>query len=141
MYSKITKFLFLLSILFLNTYCSKDDRHPIPDVSFAVEVPLTLLVQMGVNTSMFYTGSTAAGIKGIIIFKRGENEYAAYERLCPNYPNDNCALDIDNAITATCTCCKSKFSLIFGTPLEGVAKYPLKQYETSVIGGRLSIMN
>src|SRR5512138_610946 len=104
MYSKITKFLFLLSILFLNTFCSKDNQHPIPNVSFSVEVPSTLLVQMGVNTSMFYTGSIPAGVKGVIIFKKSDYEYDAYERLCPYYPNESCDLDIDNGITATCPC-------------------------------------
>lgn len=142
MYSKIAKFLFLLSIFFLNTNCSKDEQHPIPNVSFSVEVPSTLLVQMGVNTSMFYTGSDPAGIKGVIIFKKGDNEYEAYERLCPYYPNETCALDINNGITATCPCCKSEFSLVFGgSVMEGVAKYPMKVYQTSLVNGRLFIMN
>jgi nitrite reductase/ring-hydroxylating ferredoxin subunit len=141
MYSKITKFLFLSSILFLNTFCSKEDRNPIPNVSFEVTIPKTTLVQMGVNSSMIYNGGTPGGVKGIIIYKKGDNEFVAYERLCPNYPNDECSLNIDNSITATCPCCKSKFSLVFGSVMEGVAKHALKEYQTTFNGNYLYIMN
>jgi nitrite reductase/ring-hydroxylating ferredoxin subunit len=139
MYSKIRKILFLLFVLFVNTFCSTEE-HPVPNVSVSVTIGPTTLAQLGVNSSMYYSGT--AGIKGIIIYKESEGNYLAFERLCPYYPNDDCAVDIDDSkISAKCPCCGSEFSLIFGTVLNGPAKFSLKQYQTYFTGTRLEITN
>jgi Rieske Fe-S protein len=140
-YSKIRNFLFLLTVLFVNTLCSTEES-PIPNVSVSVTIDPNTLAQLGVNSSMYYRGT--AGIKGIIIYKESDGNYFAFERLCPYNPDDNCAVEIDNSgISATCPCCNSQFALYIdgGAVLKGPAAYPLKQYQTSYSGGRLYISN
>lgn len=84
------------------------------------------------------------GYRGIIIFHSNINEYKAFERTSPHdYPNDfNCRVNVDESgIIAVDNCSGSKYILLDGTPFEGPATLPLKQYNTYFDGALLHVYN
>jgi Rieske Fe-S protein len=140
MYSNLRKILIVGFLFFCFQNCSEDADY-IPNVSVNVSVDPNTLAQIGIGSSGYCP--TLAGVKGIIIFHDIEQFYA-FERLCTNYPNDTCAVNIDaSKITATCPRCGSQFSLYDGSVINSnsPAKHSLKQYQTSYDGSRLYISN
>ena len=83
------------------------------------------------------------GVKGIIIFHRGSEDYVAYDRCCSYRPADACAkVNVDaNLLTATDSCCQSRFLLSDGSPAQGPAIHVLKQYFVTRNGSLLRITN
>jgi nitrite reductase/ring-hydroxylating ferredoxin subunit len=138
-YSKIMKIFVGCFLLIFCLQCS-DEEYPIPNVAVSVSVDNVTLSQIGIGTAAYYKGE--AGIMGIIIFHDSQNSYIAYERLCPYYPAEKCAIEIDDDnSTATCPCCKSQFSLWTGDVLKAPARWSLKRYSSYLSGGRLYISN
>lgn len=84
------------------------------------------------------------GLKGLIVYKRGEGDFAAYERNCSYNSKDACAivnLDTKNTTGANCNCCHSSFTLIDGTRVSGPATEPLRHYQTLLEGNVIHIFN
>jgi nitrite reductase/ring-hydroxylating ferredoxin subunit len=138
MYSKIK--IFLVSILIITCFLGCEEApNNMPDVSVNIQIDPASLAQIGIGTAGYCPIS--GGIKGIIIY-HDNDQYYAFDRLCTNYPNDNAAITIDDTkITATCPVCGSQFLLTDGSVLNSPAKYPLKQYQASIVGNRLYISN
>ena len=139
--TKIKK-IFIIGLVFLfSTACKKDTSQVVPYVQVNVVLNIaTDLASLGVNSAIICP--LQGGYKGIIIYRAEQNEFKAYERLCTNYPNDTCAVATENgSILGTCPCCKSQFELVTGYVNKGPARLPLKQYQTTVEGGRLYITN
>jgi nitrite reductase/ring-hydroxylating ferredoxin subunit len=139
--SKIKKFFIIGMLILLTTTCKKDvyQTFPYVYVDIILSIP-TDLATLNVGSAMICPQQ--GGNKGIIIYKPAQNEFTAYDRLCTNYPNDTCAVVIDNSgFTATCPCCKSKFGLTFGSVVNGPARFSLKQYQTTVENYHLYITN
>lgn len=90
-----------------------------------------------------YYVEPSEGVKGIIIFHRGNEDFVAYDRCCSYKPADPCGIvNVDaNLLTATDSCCKSKFLLSDGSPAEGPAIKVLKQYFVQQNGSLLRITN
>ena len=137
---KIRIFLISGLLLVLGLQCKKSDRV-IPNVSVHVVIDEVTLSTLGVGSSMIYAGN--AGIRGIIVYRSDLYEYKAYERLCTNYPNDTCTVKLDtDGLTAVCPCCGSEFSMPGdGAVIKSPARWPLKEYQTTYLGGRLYIDN
>jgi nitrite reductase/ring-hydroxylating ferredoxin subunit len=151
--------LFFIAVLLVSSIssCKKSKNDVIPDVY--VDFTLDLLdpefiilntfgetVTINENTNNF--GLRAAGFAGNgIIVHSGVDEFYAYDRTCPNeYAEDGSAVKIDvdktNSLYAVCPICKTKYGLsINGTPVEGVGRYPLKNYKTSFDGRWLRVWN
>lgn len=73
------------------------------------------------------------GVKGIIIYRNGIDEFFAYDRACTHHPTDTCHGVMGNGSNeAICPCCDSHFILnVEGIPTSGSkASYPLKKYTT-----------
>lgn len=85
----------------------------------------------------------SGGSKGIIVYRKSESEFAAYDRHCTYKPNNSCSkVSVDSSdIAAIDTCCTSRFLLTDGSVIEGPATYALKQYQTSYDGSVLRIFN
>ena len=91
------------------------------------------------------------GNKGIIIYRTIYNEYIAFDRTCPNNPTDACSfVSMDSTMAFfRCgqynpnwkACCNSKFDPATGTPIEGAARRPLKQYFVRQDGNVLIVTN
>jgi len=148
-------FLFLLlSTIFCS--CSKDSvdiNEIVPDVYLNVTLNLDYHSDLSNTTALYFDDvyGEIVGYKGHgIIVYRSNDEYFAYDATCTldieadehvvlNDPDD----ENEWGGVAKCPICNSEFMLINGAyPLEGsVAKYPLKQYKTSLTGNSLRIYN
>jgi nitrite reductase/ring-hydroxylating ferredoxin subunit len=139
------RFSFVVLIILIVTGCSKkeDNQNEIPYVY--VNIPpinpnSTEFIRLNpVNGWEYITG----GYRGIIVFRKSVDEFAAYERACPHdWQIDGARIDVDTSgITALCPVCKSKFILLDGSLYEGPSHYPLKQYQTRYDQGLLYIFN
>jgi nitrite reductase/ring-hydroxylating ferredoxin subunit len=141
--TKIKNFLILFLLgLTVNT-CKKDTSQIFPDARVNIILNISNdLASLGVGSAMICPEQDQNGCKGIIIYRAQQYSFMAFDRLCTNYPNDTCAINIENGgAIGTCPCCGSKFILVDGSISQGPAFYPLIQYQTTVEGGRLYITN
>ena len=139
----ILLFIFCFILIFSYLNCKKKDtQNQIPYVAFYIRLNpnSTEYIQLNpVNGSVTLTG----GYRGIVVFRKSENEFTAFERACPydwNIATSRLVVDASGT-TATCPNCKSKFILSDGTPFEGPSHYPLKQYQATYDGNFLYISN
>jgi nitrite reductase/ring-hydroxylating ferredoxin subunit len=136
MIKKVFFTLFLCAFL----SCGDEDNY-IPEtyVNFSILASEIGGVGNGIYTSNIY------GVNGIIIYHKDINQYIAYERTCSYDPSEPCAIvNMNDIYTPTLlidSCCNSKFLIEDGTPLEGPALLPLKQYQTSFDGVYINVFN
>ncbi|MDF3078214.1 MAG: hypothetical protein K0S09_2103 [Sphingobacteriaceae bacterium] len=82
------------------------------------------------------------GVAGIIIYRRADNAYMAYDRCSTVNPEQKCAVVIDDPnLTATDPCSGAKYSLYDGAPVKAPAKKSLKQYQVIVTSFEISVVN
>jgi len=88
-----------------------------------------------------YVYIEGAGLRGIILYRSGENAFIAYERACPHHPEENCAIvQVDgSSLYMVDHCCKSTFNFSDGQPTGGPAQRPLLQYRIEISGTTLKI--
>ena len=88
-----------------------------------------------------YVYIEGAGMRGIILYRDGENSFKAYERACPHHPEEECAVvQVDgSSLYMVDRCCKSTFNFSDGQPTGGPAQRPLLQYRIEITGTTLKI--
>lgn len=125
--------------------CDKTDNDVIPDVyvDFTIDLldpEFVSLSAIGTSDTIDATtnnwGAKSAGYdgNGIVIYS-GPDEFYAYDRTCPHdYAINNLSIKVlIDVSVAICPRCGTKYALsVYGTPLSGVGKYPLKNYKTSL---------
>ncbi|MGB8492611.1 MAG: hypothetical protein WCE64_16275 [Bacteroidales bacterium] len=131
-----------MPLLFIS--CSRKANDVIPDVfvDFTIDLLDPEFVSLSVigssdtiDSSTNNWGVNSAGYdgNGIIVYS-GPDEYYAFDRTCPHDLSVNglsVSVNVDFAI-AVCPKCGTKYALTaYGTPLSGVGRYPLKNYNTS----------
>lgn len=68
--------------------------------------------------------------------------FKAFDAACTHEVTDSCSIiNYGNSFYGECPCCQSKFEFTSGTPVDGEAFYPLKNYKVSYINNRLYIRN
>ena len=156
-FSKITFFLFALAFAIVLSSCKRSKNDVIPDVyvDFSIDLADPEFVNLAaiggtvtVDERTNNLGIRAAGFSGNgIIIHAGIEEFFAYDRTCPHeYTEDGSAVRINvdgtNTLYAICPECKTRYGLpVNGTPVEGVGRYPLKNYKTSFDGRWLRVWN
>ena len=138
-YNKIVLGAFVFLLLTLS--CNKDTSY-IPYVPVNIQINLQNPDYQNIKTVggwVYITG----GSKGIIVYRADISVFKAYDRHCPYQPTDACSrVDVQDAMmTATDTCCGSKFQLFDGSVLSAPATRALQSYQTSFDGNILSINN
>lgn len=143
----IVPFFLLLVVTVVSTSCKKSEEasQPVTEipyvvVNFFVSPNSTQYIELNhIGGCVTVTG----GYKGIIIYRKTENEFMAFERACPYDPlADSSQVRVDvSGITCYCPKCKSKYILLDGSPYEGPSQWPLKQYRTNYDGTYLYISN
>ncbi|HRW20559.1 MAG TPA: hypothetical protein PLO05_02605 [Bacteroidales bacterium] len=138
---RFTYIILTVLILFIGfSSCKKDDRIPYVPVN----------IQLSLNQPEFQELKTpgnsvtiSGGVRGIIIHCNYADDYVAWERNCPHEPsNDSARIYIDSTgLFAVCKHCKSKFFLMDGSIVEGVAGQNLLQYNTYLENNILYISN
>jgi hypothetical protein len=80
------------------------------------------------------------GTRGVILYRKNQNTFLAFERNCSYRPNEACAtVNIDvSTLFMIDPCCGSSFNFD-GDPIGGAAWRPLRQYEVIVGTGTVTI--
>ncbi|TWR24034.1 hypothetical protein FPZ43_18675 [Mucilaginibacter pallidiroseus] len=82
------------------------------------------------------------GVAGVIIYKRADGIYVAYDRCSSYMPEKVCAVVLDdNAFTVTDPCSGSKFSLSDGGPVKAPATRSLRSYGVSETQFEINVYN
>ena len=133
--------LFTLVSLLIISACKKDEN---PDVAQNY-VDYNLYINEPANIALNAVGGWMyinAGTKGIIVYRRSDQEFTALERNCTYDPNAPCSIvQVTSGISSIDSCCTSKFSIYDGSVLNGPATQPLYQYNTHFDGSTLRIYN
>ena len=109
--------------------CGRDSNIPVRNVDIDINVNLPSYQNLNVISGWVYV---TGGSRGIIIYRRSETEFVAYERHSPYQPEDNCRVSVaDDEITIEDECSDSKWSILDGSIINGPTSRPLLQYTTS----------
>lgn len=127
-------------LLFSFLSCKKDSNE-IPDVYVDVYLYTTEPAFAPLNATSGYT-YIVGGSKGIIIYRKSQTEFMAYDRHCTyNVAEGNfVTVDVSGLLAEDATC-TSKFLITDGSPNQGPAINSLKQYQTAFDGTVLHIFN
>ncbi len=136
------KRVFLLPFLLIASACSDTDTGP--------NIPVRLVnLQINLNNIQYQnlrqTGGfvyVEGGHKGLILFRKSESSYLAWDRICPHGPENVCEIvEMDaSGFFMTDKCCESVFDLD-GYPSAGPARYPLVEYQATSDGTFLYVSN
>jgi hypothetical protein len=128
--------LFLLGVIIAS--CKTNNNHPVPSVPFDISVNITLPAYddlIGVSGYAYVNG----GSRGIIVYRRGIDDFVAFDRHSPADPTGICAQPLtpntDNFLMLDDTCSNAQFSLYDGSPVSG-SEFGLRQYQVSWDGNQ-----
>jgi nitrite reductase/ring-hydroxylating ferredoxin subunit len=129
----------LIGIMFLMLSCSRDDSTRVPDVYVNFQVTIQEFQIRNTNGVLLVNNQ---GVAGLIIYKRADNNYVAYDRCSTVEPEKRCAVTPDDpSLTATDPCSGAKFSLYDGNPVKAPATRALKQYSLFIQGQQIFVTN
>jgi nitrite reductase/ring-hydroxylating ferredoxin subunit len=130
----------VLVILFCAS-CAKDENL-IPDLPVNFSAPLTDPRLSRLSTAGGAVSLTGYGVAGIIIYRRADNAYVAFDRCSTVNPMNKTAVVLDDpTLTATDPVSAAKYSLYDGSPVKAPAKTSLKQYSVIIAGNTLQVTN
>lgn len=81
------------------------------------------------------------GLKGIIVYRRGIDEFVAYDRNCTHNEANSCGFGTVNSsnVFIDCDCDGSQYSIWDGSVNKSPASLPLKGYKTSYNSGNYTL--
>jgi len=129
----------LLSLVFHG--CKKDTKG-VPYVYVNINIYVSDPQFVNLNAIGGWTYVTG-GYRGILIYRKSQTEFMAYDRACPYDPQDAAEqVKVDNTnIQAVDDHCGSKFLITDGSVTNGPSGLPLKAYSTHYDGTVLRIYN
>lgn len=130
--TNLTKYIAGISMasMLLIISCKKQNNQ-IPEVLVDIQVNINNPGYISLQVTggwMYFDG----GSRGIIVYRRSQDEFLAYDRHCTYQPEATCgqvAVDSTNII-AVDACCGSKFILTDGSVQSAPATMALKRYQT-----------
>jgi len=128
---------FLLIISFYSCTSTDDGNHILPNV------PVSETVYLNLHNALQHTGGSSTvsgGISGIIIYNIDNTRYMAWDAACPHLAPNECTAMALEGLLMVCSCDKSKFSILDGSPQSGT-KYAARQYRVVKDGNTLLITN
>lgn len=140
---KIKLILLLLLFSAVQLSCKKKNAHPVPiiptDVTINIYLP-SYIELTGVGGWAYVSG----GSKGIIVYRRGTDDFVAFDRHSPA-DDGACAeplvVNADNFLLLDDVCTTAQFSLYDGSPVSG-SDWGLRQFQTAWDGNdQLRIFN
>ncbi|MBL0047620.1 MAG: hypothetical protein IPP32_05910 [Bacteroidetes bacterium] len=136
--------LITLTVLTLSISCKKKKNSesfvPYVYVDFYITLSNPQFINLSaVGGSVYVTG----GSRGIIIYRKSNDEFQAYDRHCPYKPENSCGLlsVSGSSTTAIDTCCGSEFLLVDGSVLKQPSSYPMLRYQTIFDGNQIHVFN
>lgn len=122
--------------------CSKDNEDRIPNVYVNYQITLQEFAIKSSNGLLVVNKTTNTGVAGLIIYKKPNNEYVAFDRCSSVNPLQQCAVVPDDPnLTATDPCSGAKFSMYDGSPVKAPAKRGLKEYHVIITNFTLAVTN
>jgi nitrite reductase/ring-hydroxylating ferredoxin subunit len=135
---KLTYLFILISLL----SCSKDNIDRIPEVFVSYKITLQEFNIKSTNGLLIVNNQANGGVAGLIIYKRADGAFVAYDRCSSVNPQKRCAVVPDDPnLTATDPCSGAKFSLFDGSPVKAPAQRSLKQYRVIITNFDLMVVN
>ncbi|MDQ7947724.1 MAG: hypothetical protein REI78_10605 [Pedobacter sp.] len=128
-------------LILLCVSCAKDESM-IPDLPVNFSAPLTDPRLSRLSSAGGAVTISGYGVAGIIIYRRADNAYVAYDRCSTVNPEQKNAVVVDDPnLTATDQASGAKYSLYDGSPVKAPAKTSLKQYGVTIAGNTLQVTN
>ena len=131
------RFILLFAIGLVVSACNTNKNHPVPNVPFDITIDMNLPSYddlLGVGGYAYVN----AGSRGVIVYRRGIDDFVAFDRHSPADPSGICATpltpDDDNFLILNDECSGAQFSLYDGSPISG-SDFGLRQYATAYGGG------
>ena len=130
----------LISIILLS--CAKDGLDRIPEAYVNYRITIQEFNIKNKNGLLLVNKMDNTGVAGLIIYRRADNAYVAFDRCSSVNPQNRCAVVPDDPnLTATDPCSGAKFSLFDGSPVKAPAKRPLKEYKVIISNFEISVLN
>jgi hypothetical protein len=127
----------LILFIVIAISCKKNNDGQVPNVSVDFNVYLTEPSNSALNSVGNWVYINNQGVKGIIIYHKTLDEFAAYERACPyDYYSTSALITVDssNVFAVDKEHCGSMYNLLDGSVEHGPATRPLKQYAADYDG-------
>lgn len=122
--------------------CSKDNGDRIPEVYVNYQITLQEFNIKNTSGLLLVNKANNTGIAGLIIYRKPNNEYVAFDRCSSVNPQQQCAVVPDDPnLTATDPCSGAKFSMYDGSPVKAPAKRGLKEYHVIITNFTLAVTN
>lgn len=135
------KLIGILFVVLMATSCAKENNL-IPDYPVNFSAPLTDPRLSRLSSAGGAVTINGYGVAGIIIYRRPDNAYVAYDRCSTVNPEKKNAVVLDDpTITVTDPVSGAKYSLFDGSPVKAPAKTSLKQYNVAIAGNNLQVTN
>ena len=113
-----------------------------PNVPLNFSAPLTDPKLSRLSAAGGAVEFTGYGVAGIIIYRRLDNGYVAFDRCSTVNPEMKNAVGIDDpSLTATDPVSGAKYSLEDGSPVKAPAKSSLKRYNVIIAGNTIQVTN
>ncbi len=125
----------LLSITVLFSCRKNNNQDNAPYVPVDTYVNITLPQNQG----LLVPGGWAyaiGGIKGLIVYRRGPDEFVAFDRNCTYNEENSCGTaEVDSSnVLINCDCDGSVYNIYDGSVNQGPATLPLRTYNASYDG-------
>src|SRR5690554_6827116 len=137
---KIYKFYFLFAI-FTFFSCNVNKKHPVPHLSFDVDVNLnnpSYIELQGIGGWAYVNG---VGSKGIVVYRQSQQYFVAFDRHSPAPAGFDCQtgleVDEENFLILNDPCSNARFSLYDGSVLCGDSKFGLRSYVAEYSGSNI----
>ncbi|MDG2463507.1 MAG: hypothetical protein P8M61_00320 [Crocinitomicaceae bacterium] len=121
-----------LILLITSLGCKKNNPHPVPSYTLDITIDINLpsyINLTGVSGYAYVNG----GSRGVIVYRRGIDDFVAFDRHSPADVNGDCPQpltpDVNNFLTLLDTCNTASFSLYDGSPISN-SDFGLRQYQT-----------
>ena len=139
--NKVVKYYSILFFALLSFSECKKDKDEVPNVYTDLYIYTTDPAFSPLNAisgSQYFSG----GSNGIVVFRKSQNEFMAYDRHCPYKTSEKNQVSVDaSTLIVVDSKCNSKFLLTDGSPNSGPSSAPLKRYQTAFDGSVLHIYN
>lgn len=127
-------------LMLLMASCAKENQ--LPDIPVNFSAPLTDPRLNRLSSAGGAVALTGYGIAGLIIYRRPDNAYVAYDRCSTVNPEKKNPVSLDDpTLTATDQASGAKYSLYDGSPVKAPAKTYLKRYSVTIAGNTLQVTN
>ncbi len=122
--------------------CTKDSLNRIPEAFVNYRITIQEFNMKNKNGLLVVEKMNNTGVAGLLIYRRADNAFVAFDRCSSVNPQSRCAVVPDDPnLTATDPCSGAKFSLFDGSAVKAPAKRPLKEYRVLISNFDISVVN